>query len=414
LRQICQYGDKTYGVLHRLRHTGDGRPQPQIPVAPVVVSLFLGALLGLSSWLKVAKKSRKQTWQRLMKYGAGLNHEVFNYVSEFLSLDDLREHLYGVARRAKANKALDRYKLAGYHVVALDANELFASRSHCCEACCTRTVKVTEADGQTTEVVEYYHRAVFAHLVGSDLLLDVELIRPGEEECGAALRLLGRLRRCLGVRFFDVVSVDAWYTKTPFLRAVQKLGWEVVAVLKQSEYEAYKEADALRPAQAQTVFRDKARQIELREVTDVPLTQQPQPTVRVVLAEECWEERQRRGKVWQRVTKRSHWRWVATAGLAHVPLKAIWQMGHGRWGIENHAFNLLTRDYHLRHCFHHHPVAIVASLLIRLLAVNVTRLFYRHWVLPRAAADFTWSDLLDEFRENLAWDAGWGQGWDSS
>jgi hypothetical protein len=35
---------------------------------------------------------------------------------------------------------------------------------------------------------------------------------------------------------------------------VQKLGWEVLAVLKQREYEAYKEADALRPAQAQTVF----------------------------------------------------------------------------------------------------------------------------------------------------------------
>lgn len=401
-------------MLHRLRHTGDGRRQPQIPVAPVVASLFLGALLGLSSGLKVAKKSRKKTWQRLVQYGDALNHEVFNYVSEFIALDDLRETLYAVARRAKANKALDRYKIAGYHVVALDANELFASRSHCCAACCTRTVKGTAADGQTTEVLEYYHRAVFAHLVGSDLLLDAEPIRPGEEECAAALRLLGRLRSRLGVRFFDVVSVDAWYTKTPFLRAVQKLGWEAVAVLKQSEYEASKEADALRPAQAQTVFQARGRQIELREVTDVPLTQKSQPTVRVVLADECWTERQRRGKVWKSVPKRSHWRWVATAGLAHVPRQAIWQMGHGRWGIENQAFNLLTRDYHLRHCFHHHPVAITAALLIRLVAVNVTRLFYRHWVAPRAAADFTWTDLLEEFRENLAWDAEWAQGWDTS
>jgi hypothetical protein len=401
-------------VLHRLRHTGDGRPRPQIPAAPVVVSLFLGALLGLSSWLQVAKKSRRKTWQRLMRYGAGLNHEIFHYVSEFLSLDDLREHLYAVARRAKANKALDRYRIAGYHVVALDATELFASRSHGCEACCRRKVKVTPADGPTTEVEEHYHRAVFAHLVGSDLLLDVELLRPGEEESAAALRLLGRLRRGLGVRFFDVVSVDAWYPKTPFLAAVQKLGWEVVAVLKQSEYEAYREADALRPARAQRVFRDKARQIELREVTEVPLTQKSPLTVRVVLAEESWEARQRRGKAWQRVPRRSHWRWVVTSGLAPVPLQAIWQMGHGRWGIENHAFNLLTRHYHLRHCFHHHPVAMVATLLIWLLAVNVTRLFYRHWVQPRAVPDFTWTDLLEEFRESLIGDAPWGQGWDSS
>jgi hypothetical protein len=259
LHQIWAYGERVYGLAQRLRHTGEHRLYPQIPVAPVAVSLFLGALLGLPSWLKVAKKTRKKSWQRLMRYAPGLNHEVFNYVSEFLSLEALREHLYAVARQAKANKALDRYKVCGYHVLALDANELFSSRSRCCEGCCARTVKVAGADGQVTEVIEYYHRAVFAHLVGSDLILDLEPIRPGEEECAAALRLLGRLRRCLGVRFFDVVSVDAWYTKTPFLSAVCKLGWEIVAVLKQSDYEAYKEADALRPARAQAVFEDKGR-----------------------------------------------------------------------------------------------------------------------------------------------------------
>ena len=414
LLQIWHYGDKTYGLGARLRHTGEGRLYPQIPAAPVVVSLFLGALLGLSSWLQVAKKSRKKTWQRLMDYSTGLNHEMFNYVSELLSLADLREHLYTVARRAKANKALDRFKISGYHVLALDANELFASRSHCCEACCTRWVKVTGADGQPTEVLEYYHRVVVAHLVGSDLILDLEPIRPGEEECAAALRLLGRLRRCLGVRFFDVVSVDAWYTKTPFLCAVQKLGWDVVAVLKQTDYEAYKESDALCPPQAQVVFQEKRRRIQLREVLEVPLTQQPQPIVRVVLSEETWQERQRRGKTWQWESKGSHWRWVVTDGLSHVPMQGIWQIGHGRWGIENQAFNLLTRAYHLRHCFHHHPVAILAWLLIMVLAVNVTRLFYRHWVVPRTASDFTWSDLLEEFRENLAWDFDWAQGGDTS
>lgn len=384
-----------------MRHTGEHRLYPQIPGGPVAVSLFLGALLALPSWLKVAKKTRQQSWQRLMRYPQGLNHEVFNYVSEFLSLEDLRENLYVVARRAKANKGLDRYKICGYHVLALDANELFSSRSRCCEGCCVRTVKVTGADGQVSQVVEYYHRAVFAHLVGSDLILDLEPIRPGEEECAAALRLLGRLRRRLGVRFFDVVSVDAWYTKTPFLAAVQKLGWEFVAVLKQSDYEAYKEADALRPAQAETVFEQKGRRVELRQVCQVPLTQQAGLTVRVVLAEEQWQERQRHGKAWKTQTRSSHWRWVASAGLDPVAAKGIWQIGHGRWAIENKAFNLLTRSYHLSHCFHHHPVAIVARLLLTLLAVNVTTLFFRHWVAPRALADYTWTDLIDDLREGL-------------
>jgi hypothetical protein len=121
-----------------LRQTREACVYPQIPVAPVVTSLFLGALLRLPSWLKLAKMARKKTWQRLLQYPQALNHEVFNYVSEFLFLADLREHLYAVARRAQANKALDRYKLGGYQVVALDANESFASRSRCCEACGTR------------------------------------------------------------------------------------------------------------------------------------------------------------------------------------------------------------------------------------------------------------------------------------
>ncbi len=30
------------------------------------------------------------------------------------------------------------------------------------------------------------------------------------------LRLLGRLRRIYGVRFFDTVTIDAWYVQGPF------------------------------------------------------------------------------------------------------------------------------------------------------------------------------------------------------
>jgi hypothetical protein len=110
LRQLWHYARKVYDLGRRLRHTGEARADPQIPVAPVVVSLFWGALLRVPSWLKLAKKTRKKSWQRLMRYPEALNHEVFNYVSEFLCLDDLREHLYALARQVKANKALDRSK----------------------------------------------------------------------------------------------------------------------------------------------------------------------------------------------------------------------------------------------------------------------------------------------------------------
>lgn len=42
-----------------------------------MTSLFLGALLGVPSWLKLAKRTRKPNWQRLVRYAEALNHEVF-------------------------------------------------------------------------------------------------------------------------------------------------------------------------------------------------------------------------------------------------------------------------------------------------------------------------------------------------
>jgi hypothetical protein len=204
-----------------------------------------------------------------------------------------------------------------------------------------------------------------------------------------------------------VITVDAWYTKSPFIRAVQKLGWKVVAVLKQREYEAYGEADALRPQAAQETLEVEGRWVALREVRDVHLTQNNPDTLRVVLSDEQWEQRRRRGQTWQHVPRQSHWRWVATGDLDHVPARGIWQMGHGRWGVENQTFNRLTRDYHLGHCYHHHPVAIWAWLLITLLAVNLTTLFVRHWMAPRAEPGFSVSDFIKQLYANLEWETDW-------
>jgi len=95
--------------------------------------------------------------------------------------------------------------------------------------------------------IEYYHRYVFAQINGPQLnvLLDVEPIRPGEGEAEAALRLLGRIRRVYGVRFFDAVTIDSWYVQGPFLQAVEKLGWEWIVVLKQERMEVFQEARAV-------------------------------------------------------------------------------------------------------------------------------------------------------------------------
>jgi hypothetical protein len=213
---------------------------------------------------------------------------------------------------------------------------------------------------------------VFAQINGPkfNTLLDLEPIRPGEGEAGAALRLLGRMRRIYGVRFFDAVTVDSWYVQGPFLQAVEKLGWAWVVVLKQERMEVLQEARALSAAQKPGRALDdptRNRQVKLWEVKDLDFSKSYGRKVRVVHAQERWVEQKVVGGKKTSQPQTSHWWWMASEGLQGYPSPVIYEGGHRRWGIENKAFNELTQFYHLEHCYHHEPVAMLAQLLILIL-----------------------------------------------
>ncbi len=379
------------------------RPQAHIPAPALTFSLFLAAALRLPSLLQLQQETRRAGWQRLVAWASGISDDAFGYALERYELDDLRQVQARVLRQLKANKQLERAKIHGLLVVAVDANEQFKSRSRCCERCCQRRVTCTDSAGRPYEVIEYYHRQVYAQLHGPDfsVILDLEPIAPGEEEAQAALRLLGRIRRLYGVRFFDVVTVDAWYPQGPWLRAVQKLGWAVVCVLKQEDYDVSREAEALRQGQAPVSWQQEGRRIQAWEVKDLDFTLKALGKVRVVVADEQWSEVRRVGGRKVREPQQSHWRWLVLRQLDGYSVQAIWKMGHQRWGVENHAFNELTQHYHLTHCEHHHPVAIVAWLLILVIAFVAFELFAKvHGKLVRLAGQ-TLQDIARQLDRSL-------------
>ena len=389
LRQFWGAANKVFQLSRRLRGVRDGRTDPWVPTFAVSATLFLGALLRKPSFLQLQFESARRGWQRLIGHDAVITDDRMVYVAERYRLEDWRAVLVSTNQTLKRNKAFASAKIHGLLVVALDANEQFKSRCRCCPQCSQRQVKIKNAQGQVEEVTEYYHRFVCAQLHGPDLsvVLDLEPIRPGEDEAAAALRLLGRMRRLYGPRFFDAVTVDAWYATGPFLKAVQRLGWGVIAVLKQERYEIYQEASALMDQAPPLPWKSEDRQIELREVKDLPFTDPALGLMRVVQAREQWSERRQQGGQKSTVSQQSFWRWLVSPELDGVPAQGIWRIGHARWGIENHAFNELTQYYHLEHCPHHHPVAIVAWLLILVLAFNLFEWFVRwHGKLWRAGA----------------------------
>ena len=369
VRQLWSSLKKVFDLPRLIKNVRDRRQDPVIPTPSLHFTHLLGALLRVPSLLDLSLKTRGLGWQRLIGHKA-VSDDALSYVLEHGVVEDWRSVLVAVNRRLKENKQFEAAKIGGLLVVTIDANEQFKSRSRCCAECAQRRIKIGKA-GQEEEVTEYYHRQVYAQLNGPELstVLDLEPIRPGEDEAAAALRMLGRMRRLYGVRFFDAVTVDAWYTTGPFIGSVEKLGWGVISVLKQERYEIYQEVTALVPQQPSIQWNQEGRQIDLREVKDLDFTLPQLGKVRVVVSDEQWIQTQMRAGKRVRTPKKSHWRWLASPKLDGVPAKAIHQAGHGRWGIENHAFNELTRFYGLEHCARHEPVAILVWLLIRVLGM---------------------------------------------
>jgi hypothetical protein len=355
-----------------------GRAEPDVPDRAVGLSLLLGEVVRVPSLLQLAHETQLPQWQRWIGYPQAISHDTLGYASNRMNPESLRRAGVFINRKLKRGKALEANKVHGRLTLSLDANEQFCSDHHCCADCLSREVVCKDGQGQEFKKTQYYHKQVYAQLSGPRLsvILDVEPLRPGEEECAAALRLLRRIRQQYGPRFFDLVVVDSWYANGPFLKTVaQELGWPVVAVLKQERYEIYQEALALTQGKPTQVVQRDERRVEIWDVPALRLSDTYTEPVRVVRVRESWTERTRQGKEWQSVEKEQQWIWVVAGDLDTCGGAQIRDFGHLRWKIENNAFGQLTQHWHLTHVAHHQPVAMLALLWIKIIAFTLFHAF---------------------------------------
>ena len=414
LAQFLQYTQKVFELKRLLRSVRDGRSAPDIPILSVSLCLVLGVVTPISSYLDLAQQTKsRRRWRRLCGLKAPISDDTFEYVTERMQPEDWRQNQAQVVKTLKGNKALESCKIKGLLFLSLDANEHFKSRSRCCQRCCQRQVEVTDSDGQKRKVTEYYHRYVFAQINGPkiNVLLEVEPILPGEDECAAALRLLGRVRRIYGPRFFDGITADAWYAKGPFLRVVQKRGWFWIVVLKRQDMDVYQEAQQLSQGQKpDAAFYDEQRKrdVQLWEVKDLEFSKEYSQPVRVVRSEEQWVEKRIRGGRKEKKPRRSLWVWGASAELDGYAAEVVYQAGHRRWGIENKAFNELTKAYHLEHCYHHDPTSMLAQMLILMFGFTLFTAFAIHSQLVRLG-ELSLKALAHELDLALEEDLPWNQ-----
>ena len=65
-----------------LRGIRCSRPYPVIPTRAVVVSLFMGAVLRVGSYLNLAAQTKRRRWQHLIHWAKRISHDSFEYVAE--------------------------------------------------------------------------------------------------------------------------------------------------------------------------------------------------------------------------------------------------------------------------------------------------------------------------------------------
>ena len=212
LSQFVAYAQKRFALPLLAGCFADARPQPEIPSRAVGLSLVLGEVVHIPSLLQLQAETKLPQWQRWAGYRQEISHDTFGYACARMDPAQLRRAGIWICRKLKRGKAFEPNKIKGLLVVSLDANEQFCSDHRCCEDCLTREVTCKDIHGQEFQKTQYYHKQVYAQLSEPELsvILDVEPMCPGEEECATALRLLRRMRQKYGRRFFDVVVVDSW------------------------------------------------------------------------------------------------------------------------------------------------------------------------------------------------------------
>jgi hypothetical protein len=372
LARFARYLEGTWNFDQHLARIRDSRLYPQIPTVSLFLSAFGMYALRLPSFNELEQQlkipGRWESWVGPIKPSA----DAMGYGLEHFDLEALREVFADVAHEFKRKKSLKRLYPDSYWVGAIDGIELYSSRKRCCSACSQRQIHTAQGP-----VVEYYHRYVVLQLIGvvPALLLDIEPVGPGETEVAAASRLLLRVKQRYP-RFLDVLSLDALYLQAAFVKKALELGYHLVIVLKQETRELYQDAEGLcqlTDPQTMTGMDQKTQLWDLEDLTSWSSLGRPIRVVRSL------ENKLKRERIAGQRTEREiveDWRWVITLPQAMVSAQQVARWGHARWDEETRGFGELTQHWHLNHCYHHHPQAMLAGLLILFLAFCLTTVFF--------------------------------------
>jgi hypothetical protein len=362
------YARKIFGLPKALDDVKDRRKRPRIKTGIIVRSALVMFLSRLGSLNALEQTRQSRFWTEWID-GKLPSADSVGRVCALIDHDDLRLANRELYSRLKRNKALAP-PWHGLMALVLDGHESHSTYHRRCSGCLERIVKTKNG-----ERIQYYHRNVTAQLITDDfqLLLDAEPQRPEEYEIATALRLLERVFT-LYPRAFDVVIGDALYTDPRFFNFIVSQGKHALTVLKDDRRDLLKDAKALFETMQPLMFTDGRKSLQVSDVEGFTSWPQVETPVRVVRSEErVTIKRQIDGELEEQV---SNWFWVTTLPANLANSRAVVEIGHARWTIENQGFNETSTRWHADHVYKHDGDAILSFWLLCMIALNVFHAFF--------------------------------------
>lgn len=373
MRQMYAYAQKVFDRDQRLSQMSDGRSNPTVPLSGILATWQWGFVRRTPSTEQIGDLLADPRWRaRLgLKPEDGGSPDSAARILEDLSVEEWNAMLledFFIARRAGILTDEGQY---GLRCAALDLNELFKSEKVHCELCQVREKTVRDANGEPQIVKEYYHQAVALSWISGEIPFPIgwEILRPGEGELTAALRLLERLLPLLR-KSLDLVVGDALYCCRPFFETVCEAGLHAMAISSE-QTEMDQEMDLLIETDPPRLVPGTEGDVAVWNLESEAWKSELKRKLRIIHCERRYES-----PSWKH--ERRQLRVVTSAPLEILPAGQGWKVGRSRWTIENGTFNRLTRDYALEHNYRHSVPAILGLLAMRSFACMLTLAYHRY------------------------------------
>ena len=403
------YFDKVFDFSHQVEALPDGRDYALVPARKVFEAVFFGSACQFGPIHRIETECRQGALRH--RIGA-VSEDTIGYVLERQDPAAIFQFGCHLARQLKRNGVLASAWSRGLVVVAVDGIEICSSYVRCCPHCMEREIERKVGDRLCREM-QYYHRLCLVTVVSSafPIPLGIRFQKNGETEVACALALLEELMQQLGRRFADMLVADALYLQTPFVRAIEKLGFDWLINLKANQPELL--------AESQRTLADQAPHLPAAQQSDeLQLWYAPQvdwaaanrdvgvvKTVRTHrrrLQQVRQDEAGNKRTVRQAVIEQSTNFYASNVELGSVSPFFLHQLGRSRWQIDADLFQTITNQGGLKQPSLHqgYRQALVVLTMIRVLAFTLTQVFYHRQVRSHfRQSTFGFSDLARRLAE---------------